>query len=205
MAKIHIVFYSLYGHIYQLAQAVAEGAGKVSGAEVKMFQAAETLPKEVLEKMYAVEAKKAFAHVPIATPDDFASADALILGTPTRFGGTPASMQALLDATGQLWFGNKLVGKLASAFTSTASQHGGQETTLLGLYTFFIHQGMLVTGVPYSTTELLTLSEMTGGSPYGAATITGPRGERMPSANELAIARAQGKHVAEIAAKLVGK
>ncbi len=178
---------------------------KVNGVEVKVLQVAEMLPAEVLEKMGATAAKKAFGHVPVATVNDLAEADAVILGTPTRYGGIPASMQAFLDRTGELWVGNKLVGKLASAFTSTASQHGGQETTLLGLYTYFIHQGMLVSGVPYTTTELLTLSEITGGSPYGAATIAGPRGERQPSENELAIARAQGKHVAEIAVRLASK
>jgi NAD(P)H dehydrogenase (quinone) len=188
-----------------MAEAVAEGAKQVNGTEVKMFQVAEILPKEVLDKMGATDAKKAFAHIPVATADDLVAPDAIIFGTPTRFGLVPASMQAFIDTTGGLWFGHQLVGKLASAFTSTASQHGGQETTLHNLYTFFIHQGMLVSGVPYTSPELLNLSEMSGGSPYGASTIAGPRGERLPSANELAIARAQGKHVAEIAAKLARK
>ena len=203
--KIHVIFYSMYSHVYRMAEAVADGARQVSGAEVQLFQVAETLPPAVLEKMGAVEARKAFAHVPLAQPAHLAEADAIILGTPTRFGMATAQMQTFLDMTGQLWASGALVGKLGSAFTSTASQHGGQETTLLGLYTFFIHQGMLVAGVPYSNSELLTLSEMSGGSPYGAATIAGPRGERLPSANELAIARAQGKHVAALTAKLAAR
>jgi NAD(P)H dehydrogenase (quinone) len=203
--KVQIVFYSMYGHIYRLAEAEAEGARQVPGADVQIFQVAETLPMEVLAKMGAVEAKKAFAHIPLADPKRLAEADAILIGTPTRYGSTVAQMQAFIDSTGPLWTAGALIGKMAGGFTSTASQHGGQETTLLSLYTFFIHQGMAVTGVPYSNPELLTLSEMTGGTPYGASTITGPRGERMPSENELKIARAQGKHIAQLAAKLAAK
>lgn len=200
--NVQVIFYSMYSHVYRMAEAIAEGARQVNGAEVQLLQVPETLPQAVLEKMGAVEAKKAFAHVPVADPKRLPDADAIILGSPTRYGLITAQMQAFIDATGQHWAGHALVGKVGSAFTSTASQHGGQETTLLHLYTFFIHQGMLVAGVPYTSGELLTLSEMSGGSPYGASTIAGPRGERLPSANELAIARAQGKHVAMIAAKL---
>ncbi|MDB5289173.1 MAG: NAD(P)H:quinone oxidoreductase, type [Phycisphaerales bacterium] len=203
--KVQIVFYSMYGHIYRLAEAEAEGARQVPGADVQIFQVAETLPMEVLAKMGAVEAKKAFAHIPLADPKRLAEADAILIGTPTRYGSTVAQMQAFIDSTGPLWTAGALIGKMAGGFTSTASQHGGQETTLLSLYTFFIHQGMAVTGVPYSNPELLTLSEMTGGTPYGASTITGPRGERMPSENELKIARAQGKHITQLAAKLAAK
>lgn len=203
--KVQVIFYSLYSHVYRMAEAVAEGARQVSGTDVQLFQVAETLPPAVVEKMGATQAKQSFAHVPIADPHQLVNADAIILGTPTRYGSAAASMQAFLDATGSLWGQGALIGKLGSAFTSTASQHGGQETTLLNLYTFFIHQGMIVAGVPYSTAELLTLAEMSGGSPYGAATIAGPKGERLPSANELAIARAQGKHVAQIASKLAAK
>lgn len=202
---IHVIFYSTYGHVHRLAEAVAQGAREIQGAEVSLFQVAETLPAEVLEKMGAVEAKKAFAHIPTADPKRLAEPDAIILGTPTRYGSAAAQMQAFLDATGQLWAKGSLIGKVGSGFTSTASQHGGQETTLMSLATFFFHQGMLIAGVPYSTSELLTLSEMTGGSPYGAATIAGPRGERLPSENELAIARAQGRHVAGIAVRLKGR
>lgn len=202
--KIHIVFHSLYTHVYQLAEAVAAGAREVAGAEVLLAQVAETLPPEVLEKMGAVEAKKVFAHVPVADPGALAEADAVILGTPTRYGNPTASMQAFLDATGGLWARGALVGKVGSAFTSTATQHGGQETTLVHLHTFFFHQGMVVSGVPYAAKELSMLEEVSGGTPYGASTIAGSRGERSPTANELAIARFQGRHVAGIAAKLRG-
>jgi NAD(P)H dehydrogenase (quinone) len=200
--NVQVVFYSTYGHVWKLAEAVAEGARQVPGANVQVLRVAETLPKEVLEKMGAVEAQKAFAHVPIADPKNLAQAHAIILGTPTRFGSAAAQMRAFLDATGSQWMSGSLIGKVGSAFTSTASQHGGQETTLLTLATFFYHQGMIIAGVPYSAAELLNMSELSGGTPYGASTITGPKGERMPSANELAIARAQGKHVAGIAGKL---
>ena len=200
--KVHVVFHSLYTHVYQLAEAVAAGAREVSGAEVLLSQVAELLPAEVIEKMGATAAKKAFAHIPVADPNALADADAVILGSPTRYGSATASMQAFLDATGSLWTRGTLVGKIGSAFTSTASQHGGQETTLVHMHTFFLHQGMLVAGVPYSAKELLTLDEISGGTPYGASTIAGPKGERMPTANELAIARFQGRHVAGIAVKL---
>jgi NAD(P)H dehydrogenase (quinone) len=203
--KIQVIFYSMYGHVWKMAEAVAEGAKSVSGADVQLFQVAETLPREVLEKMGAVQAKQAFAHIPVADSRRLAEADAIILGTPTRFGSATAQMQAFLDSTGQLWAQGALIGKIGSAFTSTASQHGGQETTLLSLSTFFFHQGMAILGVPYSSKELLDLSNMSGGTPYGATTIAGPRGERQPSANELTIARAQGKHVAEFAARISAK
>jgi NAD(P)H dehydrogenase (quinone) len=203
--KVHIIFYSMYGHVFKLAEAEAEGARSVAGADVKIFQVAETLPADVLAKMGAVDAKKAFAHIPVADPKQLAEADAIILGTPTRFGSATAQMQAFLDGTGGHWMKGSLIGKLGSAFTSTASQHGGQETTLLCMSTFFFHQGMVITGVPYSAPELLNLDEITGGSPYGATAIAGPQGERAVTANELAIARAQGKHVATIAAKLAAK
>ena len=201
-AKIQVIFYSTYGHVFRLAEAIVEGAREISGSEVTLLQVAETLPQEVLEKMGAVDAKKAFAHVPLADPKRLAEADAIILGSPTRYGSATAQMRAFLDATGGLWGSGALIGKVGSAFTSTASQHGGQETTLLTMSTFFFHQGMVIAGVPYSTKELLDLTEISGGTPYGASTIAGPKGERQPTANELVIARAQGKHVAQIAAKL---
>lgn len=200
--RVNVIFYSTYGHVYQLAEAVAEGARAVEGAEVKVLRVAETLPVEILEKAGAVEPQKAFAHVPLAEADDLAAADAVILGCPTRFGSAPAQMRAFLDSTVRLWAEGALIGKVASAFTSTASQHGGQETTLLTLSTFFYHHGMVIAGVPYSVPELTDVSEMLGGTPYGASTIAGPKGERLPSAKELAVARAQGEHVAKIAAKL---
>ncbi|AGA28109.1 NAD(P)H:quinone oxidoreductase [Singulisphaera acidiphila] len=203
--KIQVVFYSLYTHVYQLAEAIAEGAREVPGAEVLLAQVAETLPTEVLEKMGAVETKKSFAHVPIADPHALSDADGIILGSPTRYGAATAQMQAFLDATGGHWVKGALIGKVGSAFTSTASQHGGQETTIVHMHTFFYHQGMVVAGVPYAAKELSNLDEITGGSPYGASTIAGPRGERTPTANELAIARFQGRHVAQIAAKLAAR
>lgn len=200
--KVQIIFHSLYGHVYRLAESIADGAREVPGTEVKLVQVAETLSNEILEKMGAVEAKKVFAHIPTADPHDLADADAIILGSPTRFGAATSQMQAFLDATGGHWAKGALIGKVGSAFTSTASQHGGQETTLVHMHTFFYHQGMVVSGVPYSAKELVYLDEVSGGSPYGSSTIAGPRGERAPTENELAIARFQGKHVAQIAAKL---
>lgn len=201
-AKIQVIFYSMYGHVYRLAEAIAEGAREVSGTEVTLLQVAETLPEEILKKMGGFEARKAFAHVPTADPKKLDEADGIILGTPTRYGSATAQMQAFLDATGGHWVSGALVGKVGSAFTSTASQHGGQETTLMNLSTFFFHQGMLIAGVPYSAKELLSLEEISGGTPYGSTTIAGGQGERQPSENELAIARAQGRHVATFAKKL---
>lgn len=203
--KVQVIFYSTYGHVFRLAEAVVEGAREVAGAQVELLRVAETLPQEVLEKMGAVEAQKAFAHVPIAEPRRMAEADAIILGTPTRYGSAAAQMRAFLDNTVTLWGTGALIGKVGSAFTSTASQHGGQETTLLTIATWFYHQGMVIAGVPYSSKELTIMSELSGGTPYGASTVTGPQGERWPSANELAVARAQGRHVAGIAAKLAAK
>jgi NAD(P)H dehydrogenase (quinone) len=203
-ANVTIIFYSMYGHVYQLAKAVEEGA-KSAGANTKLLQVRETLSDDILAKMHAKDAKKDWANLPIATPDDLVAADAIFLGTPTRYGASTAQMQTFLDSTGQLWMKGALVGKIGSAFTSTASQHGGQETTLTHLHTFFYHQGMLVSGCPYAAQELLTLTEITGGTPYGASTIAGGKGERQVTSNELAIARFQGKHVAAIAAKLFAK
>ena len=203
--KVQVIFHSTYGHVWRLAEAVAEGARELSGADVQVFRVAETLPPDVLEKMGATEAQKAFAHVPVADPRRLAEADAIVLGTPTRYGAATAQMRAFLDNTGGLWALGALVGKVGSAFTSTASQHGGQETTLLTMSTFFFHMGMVIAGVPYSTQELLNLEAISGGTPYGASTVAGPRGERQPTANELAIARAQGRHVTGIAAKLAAK
>jgi NAD(P)H dehydrogenase (quinone) len=200
--NIQVIFYSTYGHVYRLAEAVAEGAREQRDANVQLLQVAETLSEEILTKMGAVEARKAFAQIPVADPKRMAEADAIVLGTPTRYGAAAAQMRAFLDATGSLWTSGALIGKVGSAFTSTASQHGGQETTLLTMSTFFYHQGMVIVGVPYSSKELLNLDEVSGGTPYGASTIAGPRGERQPTANELAIARAQGRFVAQIAAKL---
>lgn len=203
--NVQVVFYSTYGHVYRLAEEIAKGAREIDGVQVEVFQVAETLPNEVLEKMGAVDARKAFAHIPIADPKRLGDADAIILGSPTRYGSAAAQMQTFLDATGSLWSSGALVGKVGSAFTSTASQHGGQETTLLSMSTFFFHQGMAIVGVPYSSQELVYLDEVSGGTPYGSTTIAGPRGERQPTENELAIARAQGRHVATFASRLRGK
>ncbi|QGJ70351.1 p-benzoquinone reductase [Planctomycetales bacterium 10988] len=200
--KIFVVFYSTYGHIYQMAQAIQEGANSVDGAEVSLFQVAETLPEEVLEKMGAKEARQAFSHVPVIEAKQLAEADAILFGTPTRFGNMAAQMRTLLDATGGLWKKGSLVGKVGSVFASTATQHGGQETTITSFHTTLFHQGMIVVGVPYSCPELAEMGEITGGTPYGATTLAKDDGSRQPSENELAIARFQGKHVAEITKKL---
>ena len=200
--KVQIVFYSMYGHIYRMAEAVAEGVKEVAGANVEIFRTPELVPDEVLAKIGAKEAQKLFAHIPIARVERLAEADALIIGTPTRYGNICSQMESFLDQTGSLWHKGALIGKVGSAFTSTASQHGGQEVTLRCVHTFFLHHGMVVVGVPYSDPRLLNTSEVSGGTPYGASTIAGGDGSRLPSENELAIARFQGKHVAEIAKKL---
>jgi NAD(P)H dehydrogenase (quinone) len=202
--KVSIIFHSIYGHVYALAGAVEEGAKEVGGGDVKLYQVPETLSDEILGKMNAIEAKKRFAHVPVATVDDLASSDAAIFGVPTRFGMMSAQMRAFLDATGQLWAKGALVGRIGSVFTSTATQHGGQETTIRSFHTTLLHHGMIVVGVPYSAPEISFMDEVSGGSPYGASTIAAPDGSRMPSENELAVARFQGKHVAGIAKKLFG-
>ena len=202
--KVKIVFYSMYGHIYRMAEAVAEGAREVEGAEVEVLQVPELVPDEVLEKSGAKKAREAFAHVPIAKPNDLADADAIIFGTPTRFGNMCAQMRNFLDQTGGLWARNALVGKVGSVFISSNTQHGGQETTIVSFHTTLLHHGMVLVGVPSSETRQSTVDEITGGSPYGASTIAAPDGSRMPSENELAIARFQGRHVAAIAKKLAG-
>ncbi|MCX8117903.1 MAG: NAD(P)H:quinone oxidoreductase [Desulfobacterota bacterium] len=200
--KVLVVYYSLYGHVHRLAEAVAEGAREVPGAVVEMRRVPETLPEEVLKKMGALEAQKTFAHIPICQVDELASADAILFGTPTRFGNMCGQMRQFLDATGQLWAKGALIGKVGSVFTSSATQHGGQESTLLSFHITLLHHGMVVVGLPYSFQGQLRIDEITGGSPYGASTIAGGQGERMPSENELAAARFQGRHVATIALKL---
>jgi NAD(P)H dehydrogenase (quinone) len=202
--KILIIYYSMYGHVHQMAEAVAQGAKEVPGAEVELRRVPETLPEAVLEKMGALEAVKAFSHVSLATVDELASADAIIFGTPTRFGNMCGQMKQFLDATGQLWASGALVGKIGSVFTSSATQHGGQESTILSFHIPLLHHGMLIAGLPYSFQGQMRIDEITGGSPYGASTIAGTSGERMPSENELAAARFQGKHVATLAVKLFG-
>ncbi|HEX7522601.1 MAG TPA: NAD(P)H:quinone oxidoreductase [Candidatus Deferrimicrobium sp.] len=201
--KALIVFYSMYGHVYRMAEAVAEGAREVPGAEVTLRRVPETLAAAVLQKMGAIEAQKAFAHVPVCSVEELPSYDAIFFGTPTRFGNMCGQMRQFLDATGQLWSAGALVGKIGSVFASTATQHGGQESTLLSTHITLLHQGMVVVGLPYAFQGQMRIDEITGGSPYGATTIAGTKGERSPSENELAAARFQGKHVASIAAKLV--
>lgn len=200
--KVYVVFYSTYGHVYKMAEAVAAGAKDVPGAEVKLFQVPELMPDAALEKSGAKAARQAFAHVPVIQPDQLAQADAILFGTPTRFGNMSAQMRNFLDQTGGLWMKGALVGKVGSVFISTATQHGGQETTITSFHTTLFHHGMIVAGVPYAEPRLLNMQEISGGTPYGASTIAGGDGSRSPSENELAIARFQGRHVAQIASKL---
>jgi len=202
--NVQVVFYSMYGHTYRLAEAVAEGAREVEGAEVSLYQVPELVPEEVLERSGAKAARAAFAHIPVAKPEQLAEADAIIFGTPTRFGNMCAQMRNFLDQTGPLWAKGALIGKVGSVFTSTATQHGGQETTITSFHSTLLHHGMIIVGVPYSEARLFNMSEITGGSPYGASTLAGGDGLRQPSENELAIARFQGRHVAQIARKLKG-
>lgn len=204
MCKVAIIHYSMYGHIYKMAEAVAEGVREVVGCEAVIKRVPETLSDEVLGMMGALEAQKEMAHIPVATVNDLVEADAVIFGTPTRFGNMCGQMRQFLDATGGLWMKGSLVGKLASVFCSSATQHGGQESTILSFHNTLLHQGMIVVGLPYSFAGQMGFSEVTGCSPYGASTITGGQGERMPSENELAGARFQGAHVARIALKLKG-
>lgn len=200
--KVLVVFYSTYGHIYKMAEAVAEGAKTLAGAEVELRRVPETLPPDVLEKMGAVEAQKSFSHVPVCSVEELAQADAVIFGTPTRFGNMCGQMRQFLDATGSLWAEGALVGKVGSVFASSATQHGGQESTILTFHVTLLHHGFVVVGLPYAFQGQMRIDEISGGSPYGASTIAGGDGSRMPSENELEAARFQGKHVAEVAAKL---
>ncbi len=202
--KIQVVFYSMYGHIYRMAEAVAAGAREVPGGDVTLWQVPELVPDAALEKSGAKQARQAFAHIPVAQPGQLADADAIIFGTPTRFGNMCAQMRNFLDQTGGLWVRDALVGKVGSVFASTGTQHGGQETTITSFHTTLLHLGMIIVGAPYSEKRLVTMTEITGGSPYGATTLAGADGSRQPSENELGIARFQGKHVAEITKKLAG-
>jgi NAD(P)H dehydrogenase (quinone) len=202
MVKVQVIFYSMYGHVYQLAEAVARGARSVPRTEVTLYQVAELGPEEALKKSGAQAARETFAHVPIADPKQLADAQAILFGTPTRFGNMCAQMRNFLDQTGSLWMQGALVGKVGSVFTSTASQHGGQETTIQSFHTTLLHHGMIIVGVPYSERRLLSMNEISGGTPYGASTLAGADGSRRPTENELAIAEFQGRHVAEVARRL---
>ncbi|MEF3697389.1 NAD(P)H:quinone oxidoreductase [Desulfolutivibrio sp.] len=197
------VYYSLYGHVSALAQAAAEGVAEIPGAVATLRRVPETLPPDVIEKMGAADIQKSLSVVPVCTLDELEAADAILFGTPTRFGNMCGQMRQFLDATGGLWAKGALVGKPAGVFCSTATQHGGQETTLVSFIYTLLHHGMVVVGLPYSFSGQTRVDEITGGSPYGATTIAGPDGSRRPSENELAAARFQGRHLAAIAAKLM--
>jgi NAD(P)H dehydrogenase (quinone) len=198
MTKVLVLYHSTYGHVERMAYAVAEGAREVEGATVDVKRVPETVPEELACK----SGYKLDQPAPLATVDELVDYDAIIVGVGTRYGGAASQMRAFWDQTGGLWAKGALVGKLASAFTSTASQHGGQETTLTSLHTLFLHHGMLVAGLPYAWQGQLRIDEVTGGTPYGASTITGGDGSRFPSENELEGARWQGRWVAENARKL---
>ncbi|MGA7329623.1 MAG: NAD(P)H:quinone oxidoreductase [Rhodomicrobium sp.] len=197
MTKVLVLYYSSYGHIEKMAEAVAEGV-REAGAEAIIKRVPELVPEEVAR----ASGFKLDQAAPIATVDELPNYDAIIFGVPTRFGNMPAQMKNFLDQTGSLWFQGKLIGKVGSVFTSSATQHGGQESTILSTHIVLLHQGMVIVGLPYSFQGQMILTEITGGSPYGASTITGGDGSRQPSQNELAGARFQGRHVASIAAKL---
>jgi len=198
MAKVLVLYYSMYGHIETMAHAAAEGARSVNGTEVTLRRVPETIPEEQTREI-GVKLDQA---APIATPTELADYDAIIFGTPTRFGNMAGQMRTFLDQTGGLWMNGSLVGKIGSVFASTGTQHGGQETTITSFHTTLLHHGMVIVGVPYACGGLTNMGEITGGSPYGATTLASADGSRQPSANELDIARYQGKHVAELASRL---
>lgn len=198
MTKVLVLYYSSYGHIETMAEAVAEGARSVDNCRVDVKRVPELMPDEVAAAAH-IKLEQA---APIATPDELANYDAIIFGTPTRFGNMAAQMRNFLDQTGGLWFANALVGKVGSVFCSTASQHGGQETTITSFHTTLLHHGMVIVGLPYTFKGNSEMGEISGGTPYGATTLAGADGSRMPSENELAGARFQGQHVAQIARKL---
>lgn len=195
MAKILVLYYSMYGHVEQLAHAVEEGEKAVEGTEVDLKRVPETIPAEHA----AAIGVKLDQPAPVAEPAELEHYDAIIFGTPTRFGNMAGQMRTFLDQTGPLWMRGALIGKIGSVFTSTGTQHGGQETTILTFYPTLVHHGMMIVGVPYACAGLTVMTEITGGSPYGAATLAGTDGKRQPIPNELDIARFQGRHVAEMA------
>ena len=201
MAKVLVLYYSSWGHVETMATAIAEGARGVAGAQVDVYRVPELVPESVQQQ---AGYKTDQAAPVLADPNALADYDAIILGTPTRFGNMSSQLRNFLDQTGGLWFQGKLIGKVGSVFASTGSQHGGQETTLTSMHNTLIHHGMVVVGVPYSVQSLSNMTEITGGTPYGATTMAGGDGSRQPSENELAIARAQGQHVTQIATKLHG-
>ena len=200
--NIWVVYYSMYGHVLKLAEAAAEGARSVADVEAILCRVPETLSEDVLEKMGALEAQKKQADIAVCSVDELGEADAIIFGTPTRFGNMCGQMRQFLDATGQLWMRGALVGKVGSVVTSSSTQHGGQESTILSFHLTLLHHGMVIAGLPYSFQGQMTIDDISGCSPYGASTIAGPDGSRLPSENELAGARYQGEYVAKIAKKL---
>jgi NAD(P)H dehydrogenase (quinone) len=202
--KVLVVYYSMYGHTRRMADAIAEGAREVPGVEVELRRVPETLSERELQAMGALEAQQAMAGVPICTNEELAGADAIVFGTPTRFGNMCGQMRQFMDATGGLWAKGALIGKVGSVFTSSATPHGGQESTILSFHITLLHQGMVIVGLPYSFQGQMRIDEVTGCSPYGASTIAGGKGERQPSENELAGARFQGRHVAALAKKIAG-
>ncbi|MBS0424369.1 MAG: NAD(P)H:quinone oxidoreductase [Proteobacteria bacterium] len=198
MAKVLVLYYSMYGHIEIMAHAVAEGVRSVENTEVAVKRVPELMSEEVARRVGA----KLDQAAPIAAADELPDYDAIIFGTPTRFGNMCAQMRNFLDQTGRIWLNGGLIGKVGSVFTSTGTQHGGQETTITSFHTTLLHHGMIIVGVPYSCQEIMNMSEITGGSPYGASTLAGGDGKRQPSDNEIKIARFQGVHVAQVANKL---
>ena len=200
MTNILVLYYSMYGHVETMAGAVAEGARTVKGVEVAIKRVPELVPEEAARKAGA----KLDQEAPLATIDELPNYDAIIFGTPTRFGNMCSQMRNFLDQTGRHWMSGALIGKVGSVFASTASQHGGQETTITSFHSTLLHHGMVIVGVPYSCQGLLNMKEITGGTPYGASTLADADGRRQPSENELTIARFQGEHVAKIATKLKG-
>lgn len=202
--QVRVVFYSMYGHVYHMAEAEARGVEQVDGAEVDIYQVPELVPEETLKETGAKEARQQFDHIPIIEPDDLVEPDAIIFGTPTRFGNMAAQMRNFLDQTGGLWQEDALVDKVGSVFTSTATQHGGQETTITSFHTTLFHLGFIVVGIPYSEGRLTKMDQITGGSPYGASTLADLDGSRQPSENELELANYQGKRIARTAKRLRG-
>lgn len=199
--NVQIVFYSMYGHIHTMAEAVADGVRELECARATLLQVPELVPEEMLAKSGADKMRSAFKNIPVARPEQLVEPDAIIFGTPTRYGNMCGQMRNFLDQLGPYWIKGAFEGKVGSVFASSNTQHGGQETTITSFHTTLFHLGMIVVGVPYSETRQMTADEITGGTPYGATTIAGD-GSRRPSKNELAIARFQGKHIAEVAAAL---
>ena len=199
---VNVIFYSLYGHVYQMAEAVVQGIQTVPHVTANIFRVPELMTEEQLKRAGAQEAQDKFSHIPIADTQSLTMADAIIFGTPTRFGNMCSQMRNFLDQTGKLWLEGALIGKVGSVFSSTASQHGGQETTITSFHTTLLHHGMIIVGTPYSEKRLLEMNEISGGTPYGATTLANADGSRQPSENEIEIAKFQGKHVAEIAVAL---